>query len=127
MNALKYVDSNMDNLILDLQILIRQPSVSAKNEGIEKCAKLVQKLLKKSGINSEILRLKKGIAPIVYGEIKSKQNPKKKPCYFIITMMSNQLNHLIYGMILHLVELQDYLLKIEILWNRQQLPLSLMG
>ena len=48
MNALKYVDSNMDNLISDLQILIRQPSVSAKNEGIEKCAKLVQKLLKKS-------------------------------------------------------------------------------
>jgi acetylornithine deacetylase/succinyl-diaminopimelate desuccinylase-like protein len=82
MNALKYVDSNMDNLILDLQILIRQPSVSAKNEGIEKCAKLVQKLLKKSGINSEILRLKKGIAPIVYGEIKSKQNPKKTLLFY---------------------------------------------
>ena len=54
MNALKYVDSNMDNLISDLQILIRQPSVSAKNEGIEECAKLVQKLLKKSGINAEM-------------------------------------------------------------------------
>ncbi len=82
MNALKYVDSNMDNLISDLQILIRQPSVSAKNEGIEKCAKLVQKLLKKSGINSEILRLKKGVAPIVYGEIKSKQNPKKTMMFY---------------------------------------------
>ena len=82
MNALKYVDNNMDNLISDLQILIRQPSVSAKNEGIEKCAKLVQKLLKKSGINSEILRLKKGVAPIVYGEIKSKQNPKKTMMFY---------------------------------------------
>ncbi len=82
MNALKYVDSNMDNLISDLQILIRQPSVSAKNEGIEKCAKLVQKLLKKSGVNSEILRLKKGVAPIVYGEIKSKQNPKKTMMFY---------------------------------------------
>jgi acetylornithine deacetylase/succinyl-diaminopimelate desuccinylase-like protein len=82
MNALKYVDSNMDNLISDLQILIRQPSVSAKNEGIEKCAKLVQKLLKKSGINSEILRLKKGVAPIVYGEIKSTQNPKKTMMFY---------------------------------------------
>ena len=82
MDAQKYVDSNMDNLISDLQILIRQPSVSAKNEGIEKCAKLVQKLLKKSGINSEILRLKKGVAPIVYGEIKSKQNPKKTMMFY---------------------------------------------
>ncbi len=82
MNALKYVDSNMDNLISDLQILIRQPSVSAKNEGIEKCSKLVQKLLKKSGIHSEILRLKKGIPPIVYGEIKSKQNPKKTLMFY---------------------------------------------
>ena len=35
------------------------------------------KLLKKSGMKSEILRLKKGVAPIVYGEVKSKQNPKQ--------------------------------------------------
>ncbi len=47
MNALKYVDSNMDNLILDLQILIRQPSVSAKNEGIEKCCKTCTKIIEK--------------------------------------------------------------------------------
>ena len=59
MNSLKYVDSHIDSLVTDLQTLIRQPSVSAKNEGIEECAKLVQKLLQKSGINSEILRLKK--------------------------------------------------------------------
>ena len=77
MNALKHIDSHMDNLISDLQTLIRQPSVSAKNEGIEACAKLVKKLLKQSGIKSEILRLKKGVAPVVYGEIRSKQNPKK--------------------------------------------------
>ena len=63
----KHVDSHMDELVSDLQILIRQPSVSAKNEGIEECAVLVQKLLTKSGIKSEILRLKKGAAPIVYG------------------------------------------------------------
>ena len=82
MTVTKYVDSHMDGLISDLQMLIRQPSVSAKNEGIEECAKLVQKLLKKSGVKSEILRLKKGIAPIVYGEIQSKKNPKKTlMCY----------------------------------------------
>ena len=43
MNALKHVDSHMDDLISDLQKLIQQPSVSAKNEGIEECAKLVKK------------------------------------------------------------------------------------
>jgi acetylornithine deacetylase/succinyl-diaminopimelate desuccinylase-like protein len=82
MNVLKHVDANMDNLISDLQTLIRQPSVSAKNEGIEDCAKLVQKLLNKSGITSEILRLKKGVAPIVFGEIKSKQNSTKTLMFY---------------------------------------------
>jgi len=82
MNPLKYVNSNMNELIIDLQTLIRQPSVSAKNEGIEECAKLVQKLLKNSGIKSELLRLKKGVAPIVYGEIKSKKNPKKTLLFY---------------------------------------------
>jgi len=72
----------MDSLVLDLQTLIRQPSVSAKNEGIEECAKLVLKLLKKSGIPSEILRLKKNVAPIVFGEIKSKQNPGKTLMFY---------------------------------------------
>ena len=72
----------MDTLILDLQTLIKQPSVSAKNEGIEECAKLVQKILKKSGIKSELLRLKKGVAPIVFGEIKSKQNPTKTLMFY---------------------------------------------
>jgi len=82
MDVLKHVDSNINNLILDLQTLIRQPSVSAKNEGIEECAKLVKKLLKKSGLKSEILRLKKGVAPIVYGEIKSKQNSTKTLMFY---------------------------------------------
>jgi len=82
MDALKHVDSNLNDLISDLQTLIRQPSVSAKNEGIEECAKLVKKLLKKSGLKSEILRLKKGVAPIVYGEIKSKQNPTKTLMFY---------------------------------------------
>ena len=82
MNPIKHVDSHMNNLISDLQTLIRQPSVSAKNEGIEECAKLVQTLLKNSGIHSELLRLKKGVAPIVYGEIKSKQNPKKTLMFY---------------------------------------------
>ncbi|WP_299292213.1 M20/M25/M40 family metallo-hydrolase [Nitrosopumilus sp.] len=82
MNSLKHVDSHMDELIADLQKLIRQPSVSAKNEGIEECASLVKKMLQKIGIKSELLRLKKGVAPIVFGEIKSKQNPCKTLLFY---------------------------------------------
>ena len=81
-NPNKQIDSDMDSLIKDLQTLIRQPSVSAKNEGIEECATLVQKILKKSGVNSQLLRLKKGVAPIVFGEIKSKQNPSKTLLFY---------------------------------------------
>ena len=80
--VLTFVDKNMRTTISQLQILIRQPSVSAKNEGIEECAKLVSKILQKNGINSQILRLKKGIAPIVYGEVKSKKNPKKTILFY---------------------------------------------
>ena len=82
MNPLQYVNSNMDDLISDLQTLIKQPSVSAKNEGIEECAILVTKILNKSGISAEILRLKKNVAPIVFGEIKSKQNPAKTLMFY---------------------------------------------
>ncbi|MSS86043.1 MAG: acetylornithine deacetylase [Thaumarchaeota archaeon] len=82
MNALKHVDNHMDVLITDLQKLIQQPSVSAKNEGIEECAKLVKSLLESTGLKSEILRLKKGVAPIVFAEIKSKSNPHKTLMFY---------------------------------------------
>jgi len=72
----------MNGLVSELQTLIRQPSVSANNQGIEECAKLVSKILKKSGISSQILRLKKGVAPVVYGEIKSKKNPNKTLLFY---------------------------------------------
>jgi len=72
----------MSGLISQLQILIREPSVSAKDEGIEECAKRVVKIMKKNGIPTQILRLQKGIAPIVYGEIKSKKNPKKTILFY---------------------------------------------
>lgn len=72
----------MPALISDLQKLIRQPSVSAKNLGIEKCAKLVCGIMKKSGIRSEVLRLGKNIPPVVYGQIKSNKNPDKTILFY---------------------------------------------
>ncbi|MBI5147306.1 MAG: M20/M25/M40 family metallo-hydrolase [Thaumarchaeota archaeon] len=81
-HVLRHVDKNINHIIRDLQVLIRQPSVSAKNQGIEECAKLVSNILKKSGISSEVLCLKKGAAPIVFGEVKSKKNPNKTLLFY---------------------------------------------
>lgn len=80
--TLKHVDKNIGGLVKDLQTLIRQPSVSAKNQGIIECSKLVSSMLRRSGIKSEILCLKKGVAPIVFGEIKSKKNPNKTLMFY---------------------------------------------
>jgi len=79
--VLQHVDKNMNVLVKDLRILIQQPSVSAKNQGIKKCANLVRSTLKKSGINAEILTMK-GYPPIVYGEVKSKKNPNKTLLFY---------------------------------------------
>jgi acetylornithine deacetylase/succinyl-diaminopimelate desuccinylase-like protein len=78
----QYIDKHMPALISDLQKLIRQPSVSAKNFGLEECARLVTQIMKKSGIKAEILRLGKNIPPAVYGEIRSKKNPKKTILFY---------------------------------------------
>ena len=82
MNQEQYVDKNMPSLISDLQKLIRQPSVSAKNLGLEECARLVVQMMTKSGIRAEVLRLGKCIPPVVYGEIRSKKNPHKTILFY---------------------------------------------
>ncbi|MBI3254072.1 MAG: hypothetical protein HYZ56_05205 [Nitrosopumilales archaeon] len=78
---LKQVDKNFSSLISDLQSLIRQPSTSAKNEGIQECAKLTAKIMKKAGISTQILSLK-GVAPVVFGEVKSRKNPNKTILFY---------------------------------------------
>ena len=77
-----YVDENFSRLVSDLQKLIQQPSVSAKNLGLEECSGLIVQMMRKSGIRAEILRIKKGVPPAIYGEIKSKQNPGKTLLFY---------------------------------------------
>ncbi len=78
----KFIDKNMPILISDLQKLIRQPSVSAKNLGLEECARLVVQIMRKAGIKSEILRIGTNVPPIVYGEVKSVRNPNKTILFY---------------------------------------------
>lgn len=78
----QYVDKNMPTLISDLQKLIQQPSISAKNLGLEECARLVVRTMGQSGIKAEILRLGRNIPPVVYGEVRSKKNPHKTILFY---------------------------------------------
>lgn len=52
-----FIDSNMNDVITNLQVLIRQPSVSARYEGLEECASLVCSIMRKAGITAEVLHL----------------------------------------------------------------------
>jgi acetylornithine deacetylase/succinyl-diaminopimelate desuccinylase-like protein len=92
----------MDDLISDLQLLIRQPSVSAKKNGLLECSNLVKQLMEKAGIKTELLYLQENntncknnhlkiysesnnvcsIPPLIYGEVKSKKNPNGKTLLF---------------------------------------------
>jgi acetylornithine deacetylase/succinyl-diaminopimelate desuccinylase-like protein len=78
----QYVDKNMPALISDLQKLIQQPSISAKNLGLEECARLVVRIMSHSGIKAEILRLGKNVPPVVCGEVRSKKNPHKTILFY---------------------------------------------
>lgn len=85
-------DDQMNDLISDLQILIRQPSISATNQGLEECSILLSNMMKNAGIQTELLylaleeqvesRTMGRIPPVVYGEVKSKSNPSGKTILF---------------------------------------------
>jgi acetylornithine deacetylase/succinyl-diaminopimelate desuccinylase-like protein len=86
----KMVETELDNLISQLQGLIRIPSVSAKNQSLDECAILVSTILNSAGIKSELLYLNDGgktdkkmpVPPIVFGQINSKSNPSGKTIMF---------------------------------------------
>ncbi|HEU4482900.1 MAG TPA: M20/M25/M40 family metallo-hydrolase [Nitrososphaeraceae archaeon] len=101
-NIYSIIDSHMNDLVSDLQLLIRQPSVSAKNNGVLECSHLVKKIMEKAGIKTELLfpQPKNGsfkdnnftidpeidrddfLPPLIYGEVQSKGNPQGKTLLF---------------------------------------------
>jgi acetylornithine deacetylase/succinyl-diaminopimelate desuccinylase-like protein len=69
----EYIDAHADVFVKDLVRLVKQPSVSAKGEGIEECAVLVEEMMREIGVSTKILRGQKG-HPVVYGEIKPEKS-----------------------------------------------------
>jgi acetylornithine deacetylase/succinyl-diaminopimelate desuccinylase-like protein len=71
----KYVGENLSTFAKDVIRLASLPSVSARKEGIEECAALVETMVKEIGATTRVLRLE-GAAPLVYGELKSNRSKK---------------------------------------------------
>lgn len=71
----EYVDAHAEGFVEDLIRLVKQPSVSAKGEGIEECAVLVEKMMQEIGLSTKIVGGKEG-NPVVYGEIGSQNSGK---------------------------------------------------
>jgi acetylornithine deacetylase/succinyl-diaminopimelate desuccinylase-like protein len=71
----EYIDAYANDFVKDLAKLIRQPSVSAKGEGIKECAKLVEEMMHQTGLSTKIFTGTKG-NPVVYGEKLSKKSSK---------------------------------------------------
>jgi len=71
----EYIDSHQQNFIRNLVRLVKQPSVSARNEGIQECAKMVEEIMKKVGFSTKFIQEKKE-NPVIYGELKAKKSKK---------------------------------------------------
>jgi acetylornithine deacetylase/succinyl-diaminopimelate desuccinylase-like protein len=79
--VLHYIDQNHQRFLRDLERLIRQPSVAAKNEGMRECAELVARMMEEVGVKAELLEVPDAF-PLVYGEIQSKSNPERTLLFY---------------------------------------------
>ncbi len=70
-----YIDQHSKSLVQELAKLVRQPSVSAKGEGMQECAEMVEEMLRQTGFSTQMILEKQG-NPVVYGELNSKNSEK---------------------------------------------------
>ena len=69
------MDIDTPGLIKDLQKVIKIPSVSARKQNLEECAKEIVQMMNGIGITAELIYLdtddkNNSIPPLVYGEVK---------------------------------------------------------
>lgn len=62
----EYIDENAERFVEDLRKLCRQPSVSARHEGIEECVDLLKSMMEDVGIDANVFKVKEG-HPVVLG------------------------------------------------------------
>ncbi|MBU1206562.1 MAG: M20/M25/M40 family metallo-hydrolase [Proteobacteria bacterium] len=72
----QYIDQNLNRFIDELFVLLRQPSISARWEGVVECSRLLTGIMEKIGIKPRILPMGgERNSPLIYGEI---LNPEAK-------------------------------------------------
>ncbi len=72
----QYIDQNLNRFIDELFVLLRQPSISARWEGVVECSKLLTGIMEKIGIKPRVLPMGgERKPPLIYGEI---LNPEAK-------------------------------------------------
>ncbi len=76
----RYIDQHSQDFVQDLSQLVKQPSVSAKGEGIQECADMTERILQAVGFSTRQLPEKDG-NPVVYGELKG-ENQKKTLLFY---------------------------------------------
>jgi acetylornithine deacetylase/succinyl-diaminopimelate desuccinylase-like protein len=75
-----WIDSHRDEMLRDLQSLVRQPSVSAQKLGLEDCANLVVDLMQRDGLDARAYPLAGG-PPVVIGNMPGLVSQKTMAAY----------------------------------------------
>ncbi|MEA2090223.1 MAG: M20/M25/M40 family metallo-hydrolase [Thermoproteota archaeon] len=70
-----YIDENSKQFVEDLAKLVKQPSVSARGEGMKRCAEIVEEMMRGVGFSTKKIPEEDG-NPVVYGELESKTRSK---------------------------------------------------
>jgi len=71
----KFLHENQVSFIRDISLLVAQPSVSARSQGIDECAELVRRMTEEIGADTRIIKIDSS-APIIYGEVSSTLSKK---------------------------------------------------
>jgi len=70
----RYIDDQALQMVEELRTLLRQPSISAQNVGLEACAALLQRLIHDNGLPAQIMDVPGG-PPLVFGEVGPDHGP----------------------------------------------------
>lgn len=68
-SVFRYIEENKERFIEEVFELVRQPSISSRNEGMEECASLLRDRMEEMGIQTQIIP--SGGPPYLFGEMKS--------------------------------------------------------
>jgi acetylornithine deacetylase/succinyl-diaminopimelate desuccinylase-like protein len=80
-DVIDFINAHEQEAVEDLQALLRQPSISAQNIGLEPCAKLLRDLMVKDGILDTQILPTDGGPDVVIGRLNNPDATKTLLCY----------------------------------------------